>query len=110
MALSAASQLVNTPGNHGGHRPVLSNGYAYLLSPPCSMHEVGERPVALRYPWVVRTTRKRARPLIMRAYASAARWSGYSSIMGHTACKSLKASASAMSAGVPVKAPFMELP
>src|SRR4051812_25600168 len=57
----------------------------------------GKRPVALGYRPVVRTTRKRAPPLIMRAYASGAWSSGYSSITGRTACKSLKARVSAMS-------------
>src|SRR6267142_2711089 len=54
---------------------------------------------------VTSTTRKRALPCIMRAYASAACSSGNVSIMGRIFSKTLKTSVSSLSIGVPVSVP-----
>src|SRR4029077_15654672 len=54
---------------------------------------------------VTSTMRKRALPCVMRAYASAACSSGNVSIMGRIFSRTLKASVSSLSIGVPVSVP-----
>ena len=69
-----------------------------------TLRAAGYRRVPIYCP-VTSTMRKRALPCIMRAYASAACSRGKVSIMGRIFSRTLKASVSSLSIGVPVSVP-----